>query len=230
MKRILVAAVFLALVGGTVAEASTIIPYIDPAGQGTQAYGGNLALTFTLNAPITVTELGVFNANGTGIISGTIDVAIYNTTTDALVTPVVAFTGGPYSVGELDYDVFQPISSVVLGPGNYEVDAVGFNGSDLNGNLVTGSSSGPLLNNDGGVITFTGAAYDGNSTLDDPLACGGCNPTPAQWSQFDAGTFGFVNGGVVPAPEPSVFSLLACCFAGVVTLRLRRGLLKDSRR
>ena len=92
-------------------------PYSDPAGQGTQNWYGNLALTFTVNSPITVDELGVFNASGNGIITKPIDVGIYNNSTGTLLTSVI-FSGTYTPQG---YDVFQAITPITLGPGSYEV-------------------------------------------------------------------------------------------------------------
>jgi hypothetical protein len=219
MKRLSMAVAFLVLLGGMVAHADTM-PYSDPAGQGIQIdWGGNLALRFNVAAPVTVTELGVFNASGSGTIIGPIEVAIFDTTSNTLVTPVVTFQGS-YTPGALGFDVFQTITPVVLEPGSYEVDAVGFGPSDPDGNLTAGSSSGPILNDDAGRIIFTGASYNAyGGVLNDPTTdCWSCSPIPALYSQFDAGTF-----GLAAVPEPSVFSLLACGFASMVTWRLRRG-------
>lgn len=196
MKRISAFFGLLALAGAVSARADNIA-YTDPANQGTQGWGGNLALNFNVLSPITVTELGVFNASGSGTITNPIQVVIYNTGTNTAVTPIVTFKGH-YTPGGLGFDVFQAIAPVVLGIGSYEVDAVGFSASDLNGNLNTGSSSGPLLNNFAGSLAFTGASYDASPALDDPLTCGGCAALPARTHQFDAGTF-----GVKAVPEPS---------------------------
>lgn len=194
-----------------------VIPYSDPAGQGTQDYGGNLALTFSVLSPITVVDLGIFNASGSGVVTGSVQVAIYNTGTDTMVTPVVTFSGAYTPAG---FDVFQAITPVVLAAGSYEIDTVGFSGADLNGNLNTGSSTGPILNNDGGAIAFTGAAYDGSATLDDPATCTGCQAPPAQYAQFDAGTFEIASS----APEPSFFGVLAVGLAGLLFANRRRRL------
>jgi len=215
-KRSSLAVVFFLLGSGTMVRAD-IAPYSDPAGQGSQDWPGNLALTFNVLSPITVDALGVFNASGSGFISGTIKVAIFNTSSNTLVTPVATFSG-QYAPGALGFDVFQPIAPVVLGPGSYEVDAVGFSGADPNGNLNTGSSSGPILNNDGGQLLFTGAANDGSGVLDDPQSCGGCTGSP---SQFDAGTFSIGTGQVTP--EPGSYAALVLAFGGVMlVVRARR--------
>jgi hypothetical protein len=164
------------------------IPYSDPANSGTQAWSGNLALDFNVNSSITISQMGVFNAAGNGIITGFIDVAIFNTNTGVMVPGTLAVFHGAYATGGLGYDVFQHITPVTLGPGSYGVVAVGFSGNDLNGN-INFLTSGPLLDNLGGKLTFTGASYDGNITLDNPTSCAGCQGPPAQWRQFDAGTF-----------------------------------------
>jgi len=201
-------AALLALLSTFAVHASTIA-YNDPAAQGTQIFPGNLALLFHVNDPITVTSLGVFNANGSGTIAGTIQVAIWNTDLNIQVTPTVTFHGS-YTPAGFGFDVFQSIAPIILGIGNYEVDAVGFNSLDLNGNKQTGSSTGTTLNSGGGVLTFTAAAFDNSTSLDGPTSCIGCLTGPANINQFDAGTFTFTG-----APEPGAFT--ACAF-GLIAL------------
>jgi hypothetical protein len=218
MKRLSAFFGLLALAGAVSARADNIA-YTDPASQGVQGFGGNLALNFNVLSPTTVTELGMFNASGSGTIAGTIQVVIYNTGTNTAVTPVVTFSGNYTSAG-LGYDVFQAITPVVLGVGSYEVDAVGFSASDPNGNINIGSS-GPLLNDFAGSLAFTGASYDGSPVLDDPSSCPGCASPPAQSSQFDAGTFG--NGTVVTTvPEPSSLILFGTGVLGLGMMAFRR--------
>jgi MYXO-CTERM domain-containing protein len=210
--------IVVGLLACSVLAKATLVPYSDPLGQGTQDWGGNLALTFTVNSSVTVSALGVFNALGNGNITGPIQVAIYNTVTNLQLTPVATFSGH-YAPGALGYDVFQPIAPVVLGPGSYEVDAVGFGPNDPNGNINTGSSTGPILNSGGGKLTFTGAAWDYDTAgLDDPKTCVICQsaPTP-QSSQFDAGTF-----EVSSTPEPGFYGVLGLGLSGLVLVVSRR--------
>jgi hypothetical protein len=170
-----------------------------------------------VNAPITVTDLGVFNATGSGSITGTISVVIFDTVNNVQVTPVVTFHGS-YPTGGFGFDVFQAISPVVLVPGSYQVDAVGFNTFDENGNFNL-SGGGPVLNDGGGLLTFTGAAYDSNTVLDKPTSCIGCTAPPSSWHQFDAGTFIFQQTGV---PEPSTTGFLGMGLAGLTAIVRRR--------
>src|ERR1039458_9579901 len=57
------AAALLVLVCGRQAFGSDIVYNNDTADQGNDNWTGNLALTFTVNSPITVDELGVFDSN-----------------------------------------------------------------------------------------------------------------------------------------------------------------------
>jgi hypothetical protein len=101
------------------------------------------------------------------------------------------------------------------------VDEVGLS---TNGNLNTGSSSGPTLNTFGGAITFTGAAWDETGALDWPNSCPSCQGAPSpQDRQFDAGTF-YVSA-VPEGGASSLYLLLAglACFGAILASRKQLG-------
>jgi len=231
MKKVSISLLALAaaLAISPAAVAGTIV-YDDPANQATQSFDGNLANFFTVNSPVTVDELGVFNALGGGNITGFIQVGIASVDIDTgattAVTPTVTFHGSYASQG-FGYDVFQSITPVTLAPGLYEVDAVGFSGSDPNGNLHLGSS-GPKENSLGGALTFDNSdtTYSDSISLTFPTDFSGASVNGGIWDDgntlYDAGTFEV--GTPSPVPEPSSLLLLGtglAAFAGMLRRKLR---------
>lgn len=226
------AAALLLLVCGTQAFGSTAIYSSILPNQGNQN-NVQAALTFTVNGPLAINELGVFDYSGTGLANykgsaTTITVGIYNTVTNTLVTSAT-FTStaclsgsGSCSYTEQGYDLFQSIAPITLAPGKYEIDAVGFNNANAFGNTAAAgypahtTEYGPVENGLGDFIFFTGAAYDTSLVLNDPQTCVGCLTGAAQADEFDAGTFGAV------VPEPGSLLLLGTGLLGLAVILFRK--------
>lgn len=123
---------FLFVLSAVAPVRAAVIAYQDPADVGNQQWTGSLGEDFTVNSPIIVDALAVYDSGQDGII-GLLTVAIFDSS-GAQVTPTATFTGttGFYSGG----DLFQNIAPVTLGPGNYSLTVAGWgpNAPNLNGN------------------------------------------------------------------------------------------------
>jgi hypothetical protein len=200
--------------------AAATIAYMDPADVGNQIWNGSLGQDFTVNSPITVTELGVFDSGQTGTIGGTLEVAIFSSS-GTQETPTVTFSGttGTLVGGDLFLSLATPIT---LAPGNYSVTTAGWDANILNGNMncvgnpACGTTGGPFtpptLNTGGGAITFTGVGFLSGGGLQylGPIA-----PYPP--TEFNAGSFQFTT-----VPEPGMMLELALGVLLILVPRLTR--------
>jgi len=82
----------LMLVPAVAPMRAATIAYADPADTGNEIWTGNLGEDFTVNSPIEITALGVYNSGQTGTIAGTLEVAIFSSD-GAQVTPTGIFSG-----------------------------------------------------------------------------------------------------------------------------------------
>src|ERR1035438_10621900 len=86
-----------------------------PAGDVQQGWPGNLASLFTVTgSTITISDLGIFNQSGTGYITGTVEVALFNVGTGLQVGQTVTF-GPATQYTAQGYAVYQAITPVTLG-------------------------------------------------------------------------------------------------------------------
>ncbi len=181
--RLIMVAVFLlsALIvsGQVVAYDATVQP-------GNQAWTGNLGLDFDVTTrPIIVTALGAFDNNGDGF-TGTVTVQIFNRDTQAPVGPSVSLSGTNGTL--VNGNRLLSVPSFQLAAGHYSVVAVGFNATDLNGNVSVGPPYTASTENGGGLISFVGSGrYDSNTALDFPATV----PPGLPSNPFLAGTFKF---------------------------------------
>jgi len=188
-------------------QAATIA-YADPADTGNEAWTGNLGEDFTVNSPITITALGVYDS-GQGPINGDLEVAIFSSS-GTQETPAEIFTGPITSYTLIGGDVFQTLTApITLGPGNYSLTTTGWSSTVLNGNANAPGYTPPTLNTGGGAITFSGIGY---STTPGLVYLAPVSPYPA--NQFNAGSFQFTT-----SPEPATLVGVALGLIGLLAFR-----------
>ena len=179
-----------------------------------QSYTGSLGMDFNVNSdPILVKAFGAFNAVGTGVFSGDIQVGIFDLSGNLQGTAVTFVAGTPYSFVPGSKDVFQSVLPFLLGPGSYSVVAVGFSAADKNGNTGVGSTPPSVTDDGGGLISFVGGGRFGSATFGLP---GSIDGGPA--NRYDAGTFEFE-----AVPEPGTFLLAGAALAIAGLIRRRAG-------
>ncbi len=213
MKTLLSLTAGTALLLTSALQSNAAIAYGIPGGTaGTQAYNGALGNEFDVLSPagISVTRLGVFDDNSDGLNS-TITVGIFDRSTASLVGTSLTFTGNDGSL-EDGTRWITLVSPITLAAG-FEgmVVAQGYNGSERNGNVGTGSTASPT-DDGGGAISFVcGSRFGPGGVFDYPTSVDG---GPA--NRYHAGNFDY---DVIP--EPSSLALLLGAF-GFVGLRRRR--------
>jgi hypothetical protein len=147
------------------AVVSNHVAYAASTSNGSQSFGGELGMEFTVNNPngITVDQLGAFDHQGNGISgtqNGGVRVAIFNKATRTIVPGLDATIVG-FADEFVSNHRMKNITSVTLLPGTYVVVAKGYNTTELNGNASLGS---PVMNGDNGSgsIGYTGVGLYGS--------------------------------------------------------------------
>jgi hypothetical protein len=186
----------------------TVIPPLQP-------WAGPLGMDFDVNTAITITYMGVYNAfapTDPQLVSP-LEVAIFNRNNQNIVagtdTTFQASTTYTRLPGDV-YDLFQSITPVTLGPGDYSVVAVGFTTSQPNGNQGFAGGVGATEGITNSSISYVGASrYDYTPGLYLPTVVDG---GPAD--RYDAGTFA--------TPEPGFYSIFAVFALGLTALATAR--------
>ncbi len=167
---------------------------------------------FTVNAPITVTSLGVFDNGGDGLAISH-DVGIFNETTEALVgsTTVPAGTGGTLIDG-FRYESVSPFS-LIQGDSYVIVMTMPQGNTDYQTIEATSETTASQ-------ITYVTSAFDSSSTLVFPPTSGNGSYAP--------GLFGpnFTFASTAVTPEPTSIVLLGTgvlSMAGFARRRFLRG-------
>jgi hypothetical protein len=208
------------LAGGAGPSRADFIAYSTANTTGNQAFTGNLGNDFNVNldSEILVTQLGAFDSGQDGFVN-TITVGLFrrlpggnpNTDTAGTLLASVTLTG---TSGTLAGNYrFAPLSTpLLLTPGFYTIDAVGFGASDLNGNENNAGFT-VMTNNGGGVISFVGTGrFNNSTTLSYPAnssanqGFGGLSPHPFAGGSFQA----------TVVPEPASVALLATAALGLL--------------
>jgi hypothetical protein len=170
--------------------ASSHLAYTASTSTGSQAFGGELGMEFTVSNAngIVVKQLGAYDHQGNGITgsyNGGVRVAIFNKSTKTIVQGLDAVISG-LADDYVGNHRMKNIAPTALMPGNYVVVAKGYNTNELNGNA---SQQTPVIfgDNGGGAIQYTGLGLYGSSnplTFEYPLTADG---GPA--NIYTAGTF-----------------------------------------
>jgi PEP-CTERM motif-containing protein len=202
----------------------------DPAGL--QNSGGippgtpfNLALEFTVNNPISVSAVGVYDStignNGSGF-GAPVQVGIYSENNQNLpVAPVTLPAGVSGTV--IGSAQFQTLgSAVTLNPGTYMVIVSGMGSTaapDWNyyyfQNGVSPTPANPLIfDGDGGALTVGGSYYSITPTFSTPANDPNYTEDFFQ-DQYAAGTFVYT---VVPEPSVSQLALMGVGLFGLIKL------------
>ena len=199
------------------AQGQVYVAYQNPDGLiGIQGWSGTLGMQFTVNSPILVTALGIFDSGADGLV-GTLNTNLWSV--NDMVTPLASMTFTAAMPGTLDAggmdgsSRFLPLLTPLrLDPGDYVIAADSFSSDDPNANEVVQIKTW-TTNDGGGLITF-----DANSPYD---SSPGVFPTIPYTNPngYAAGTFQFTSA----VPEPGEYALMMGAAAlGLAGWRRRR--------
>ena len=191
------------------AHAAVLLGFTSSGGSANNIYPPIVSVRFTVNNPITVTDLGWFDQNQDGFLS-TPEVGIWNSG-GTLLTSTTLPTG---TIGTLvGRHRFAPITAIDLAPGQYWIGDQNANGVDPYLNFSTLVSSNPDVTWDFG---------------DGTRRNGGVMPNfPGNLRSQFSGVFTYDGANFLSTaadnaiPEPSGTLALACLLGGGMMMRTR---------
>lgn len=124
---------------------------------GNQQYTERLGLIFTVNDAVTITHLGVFDHDSDGLNRAITVGIIRNADSVTVAGPIVLLGTSDTLIGTYRY---QPITPLILPPGQYTVVAVGYGAGENNGNTNSGDPA-VAIDNGNGLLTFDASSYQG---------------------------------------------------------------------
>jgi hypothetical protein len=178
----------------TTGNGNTVMAYTGATPNGIQNWGGTLGMDFNVVNPtgIVISQLGAFDHGQNGIVGtqagGSIRVAVFNRNTQTIVPGLDVYIAGS-SDPLVNFHRMRNVTPVTLPVGNYSIVALGYNGSELNGNSGVAGYPATNTNSNSGAIVFTGGARAGSTLFDFP---GSVDSGPA--SRYHAGTFSYSTG------------------------------------
>jgi hypothetical protein len=178
----------------TTGNGNAVMAYTGATPNGIQNWGGTLGMDFNVVNPtgIVISQLGAFDHGQNGIIGtqagGSIRVAVFNRNTQSIVPGLDVYIAGSNDP-LVSFHRMRNVTPVTLPVGNYSIVALGYNGSELNGNSGVAGYPATNTNSNSGAIVFTGGARAGSTLFDFP---GSADGGPA--SRYHAGTFSYSTG------------------------------------
>ncbi len=188
IKQLLIQAILCSFLLGlsSIIKAQSYVAFGGTQDAGNQGdFSDRLGSNFTVNSPIVVSHLGVFDDGQDGI-SSAIDVGIVRVSDGATVTGPISISGNSDPL-EAKFR-FRSITPVTLAAGDYIIVAVGFNQANKNGNNTIGGYTPTVTNDGGGLITSTGSSFGGGGF-------GVPTSTIADKNIFHAGSFKYSSPG-----------------------------------
>ena len=209
-KRLIVAVIALAFAG--VARADFIAYDVTSGLVGNQVFSGSVGMNFDTTAGATVTQLGVFDSGGDGLVSSKL-VQLYDRDTQSLITSTTIAAGTSATL--INGSRFVAITPILLTAGHhYTIVASGFTTADpLYNSGFAGAVVPSTLNTGGGILAFVGTGRYANTpgvfpTIIDTIP----RPNP-----YAAGTFQFT-----AVPEPGSIALFGIGTLGLIGYRRLR--------